>query len=123
MSLLEWIGLLAIIVFFAKWATNIIKLLCPFKFSKDPAYDKGEFEFKRMSEAFEKLVELRDFKADTDNQVIESTQIHIERVIQSTVPLPKGALASDYRSKRVCYEVIHKLGSHIILGGISKDQM
>lgn len=114
MNFLEWVGLLAIALFLFKWALNIAKILRPAKYSKDPAYDKRELEFERMSEAFEKLFELRDFKADTDNQVINSAQMSIDRVIQSTVPLPKDAFASDYRSMRVCYEVIYKFGSRII---------
>ena len=114
MNFLEWVGLLAIVLFFIKWALNIAKTLSPAKYSKDPAYDQRELEFERMSAAFEKLFELRDFKADTDNQVIDCAQMSIDRVIQSTVPLPKDAYASDYRSKRVCYEVIYKLGSRII---------
>jgi len=114
MSLLEWIGVIAIALFFLQWVLNIYKSKNPEKYSKDPDYSKRQFEFNRMVSAFEKLCDLRDMEHDPHNEVISNVQSAIEDIVQSTVPLPKDSYASDYRSKYVDYTVIYYLASNII---------
>ena len=114
MSLLEWIGIIAICLFFIQWMLNIYKSKNSDKHSKDPDYSKRQLEFNRMATAFDKLLELRNMKQNPHNEVISNVQSAIEDMIQSTVPLPKDAYASDYRSKYVDYTVIHYLASNII---------
>ncbi len=114
MSVLEWIGVVAIVVFILQWVSNIYKSRNPENYSKDPDYSKRKFEFNRMGKAFEKLCDLRDTMHDPHNEIISNVQSALEDIVQSTVPLPKDTFASDYRSKYVDYTVIHYLASNII---------
>lgn len=121
MSLLEWIGIISILVFIYQWVKNIYKVKHSEKFTQDPKFHLRQSEFKRMTETFEKLTLLRDADHDPHNESISNVQSALEYVILNTVPLPKNSFASDYLSKYVDYTVLHYLASSIIKSQAKND--
>lgn len=106
MNILEWIGIVAIIGL-------VISVINKTK-NRDPEAHLKNYEFKEMAISFGDIEDLSKRKFDIHNENINHVQSALDTLIQTTVPLPKESFASDYRAKRVEYEIILLLSNCII---------
>ena len=123
MSLLEWTGVIAIVLFIALWLKNIYFGGHPERFSKDPNYEHRQKEFEKMRNAFVEIERLCDQDLDPHNEVIAGTLTALYEVRQNTVPMPKESFASDYFSRYVDYLTIYSLANAIIRAEVDKKQI
>lgn len=90
-------------------------------FNKKEDLAKRKQAFNQMNAAFLKLIDLRDAKHDSHNEIINEVKNLLESVISQTVPMPSQSTVKDYYSKTIEYVAIYKL-THSIISSVQDSR-